>query len=39
VTIAALTGLARQGVIEASEVAQAIKKLNIDPEKVNPRLV
>ncbi|MBN8430688.1 pyruvate dehydrogenase (acetyl-transferring), homodimeric type [Microbulbifer salipaludis] len=39
VTIAALKGLADQGVIEASEVADAIKKLNIDPEKVNPRLV
>jgi len=39
VAIAALTGLARQGVIEASEVADAIKKLNIDAEKVNPRLV
>ncbi|WP_066966671.1 pyruvate dehydrogenase (acetyl-transferring), homodimeric type [Microbulbifer sp. Q7] len=39
VTIAALKGLADQGVIEASEVADAIKKLNVDPEKVNPRLV
>ncbi|SHF58483.1 pyruvate dehydrogenase E1 component [Microbulbifer donghaiensis] len=39
VTIAALTGLAKQGVIDASEVADAIKKLNVDAEKVNPRLV
>ncbi|AQQ68585.1 pyruvate dehydrogenase (acetyl-transferring), homodimeric type [Microbulbifer agarilyticus] len=39
VVIAALTGLANQGVIEAKVVADAIKKLNIDPEKVNPRLV
>ncbi|WP_226668011.1 pyruvate dehydrogenase (acetyl-transferring), homodimeric type [Microbulbifer aggregans] len=39
VVIAALSGLVKQGVIEASEVADAIKKLNIDPEKVNPRLV
>ena len=39
VAIAALTGLAKQGVIDASEVADAIKKLNVDAEKVNPRLV
>ncbi|WHI48645.1 pyruvate dehydrogenase (acetyl-transferring), homodimeric type [Microbulbifer sp. VAAF005] len=38
VVIAALNGLAKQGVIDAKEVAEAIVKLNIDAEKVNPRI-
>ncbi|MCW8125052.1 pyruvate dehydrogenase (acetyl-transferring), homodimeric type [Microbulbifer halophilus] len=39
IAIAALNSLAEQGVIEAKEVTDAIKKLNVDPEKANPRLV
>ncbi|MEX2961169.1 pyruvate dehydrogenase (acetyl-transferring), homodimeric type [Microbulbifer sp. TYP-18] len=38
VVIAALNGLARQGVIDAQEVSEAIVKLNIDADKVNPRI-
>ncbi|WKD50556.1 pyruvate dehydrogenase (acetyl-transferring), homodimeric type [Microbulbifer spongiae] len=38
VVIAALNGLARQGVMDAKAVAEAIVKLNIDAEKVNPRI-
>ncbi|MCH9692450.1 MAG: pyruvate dehydrogenase (acetyl-transferring), homodimeric type [Gammaproteobacteria bacterium] len=37
VVIAALESLAREGVINSTEVAAAIKQLNIDPEKNNPR--
>jgi pyruvate dehydrogenase E1 component len=36
VTLATLAELAKEGQIEASVVAQAIKDLNIDPEKKNP---
>ncbi|MDP5210616.1 pyruvate dehydrogenase (acetyl-transferring), homodimeric type [Microbulbifer sp. 2205BS26-8] len=38
VVIAALNGLARQGVMDAKAVAEAIVKLKIDAEKVNPRI-
>lgn len=38
VVIAALNGLAKQGVINAKEVSEAIVKLNIDADKVNPRI-
>jgi len=38
VVVAALGELAKRGEVEASVVAEAIKKFNIDPEKVNPRL-
>ncbi|MFB6435129.1 MAG: pyruvate dehydrogenase (acetyl-transferring), homodimeric type [Candidatus Malihini olakiniferum] len=38
VVVAALGELAKCGEVEASLVAEAIKKFNIDPEKVNPRL-
>lgn len=36
IAIAALYRLAKQGTIDLSEVAQAIKDLDYDPEKVNP---
>ncbi len=36
VVVAALKALADEGVIKASEVTKAIKKFNINPEKVNP---
>jgi pyruvate dehydrogenase E1 component len=36
VTLATLAELAQEGQIEATVVAQAIKDLNIDPEKKNP---
>lgn len=38
VVVAALGELAKRGDIEASVVADAIKKFNIDADKVNPRL-
>ncbi|NIG62243.1 MAG: pyruvate dehydrogenase (acetyl-transferring), homodimeric type [Serratia symbiotica] len=38
VVVAALGKLAKRGEIEASVVADAIKKFDINPEKVNPRL-
>ena len=38
VVVAALGELAKRGEIEASVVADAIKKFDINPEKVNPRL-
>lgn len=38
VVVAALGALAKCGDIESSCVADAIKKLNINPEKMNPRL-
>ncbi|WP_299947111.1 pyruvate dehydrogenase (acetyl-transferring), homodimeric type [uncultured Microbulbifer sp.] len=38
VVIAALNGLAKQGVINAQTVSEAIVKLKIDAEKVNPRI-
>ncbi|MFB6422181.1 MAG: pyruvate dehydrogenase (acetyl-transferring), homodimeric type [Candidatus Malihini olakiniferum] len=38
VVVAALDKLSKYGEVEASMVAKAIKKFNIDPEKVNPRL-
>jgi pyruvate dehydrogenase E1 component len=36
IIIATLHQLSKQGKVDASEVAQAIKDLNYDPEKVNP---
>ncbi|MEM7029164.1 MAG: pyruvate dehydrogenase (acetyl-transferring), homodimeric type [Chloroflexota bacterium] len=39
VTLAALTLLAREGEIEFEDVDEAMNDLDIDPEKVNPRLV
>lgn len=36
ITIAALYQLQQQGKMEASDVAQAIKDLDVDPEKVFP---
>jgi pyruvate dehydrogenase E1 component len=36
VTVAALKALAEEGAIEASVVADAIKKYGIDPNKPNP---
>ena len=36
IIIATLYQLSKQGKVDASEVAQAIKDLNYDPEKVNP---
>ena len=36
IVIATLHQLSKQGKVDASEVAQAIKDLNYDPEKVNP---
>jgi len=38
IALAALAGLAQQGQIAASVVAQAIKAFNINPEKANPLL-
>ncbi|MGL6161494.1 pyruvate dehydrogenase (acetyl-transferring), homodimeric type [Microbulbifer sp.] len=38
VVVAALNGLVKQGVIDAKEVSEAIRKLNVDPEKINPRI-
>lgn len=38
VVVAALDKLAKRGEIDASVVADAIKKFDINPEKVNPRL-
>ena len=39
VTLAALTGLARSGQLPQKVLKQAVKDLEIDPEKANPRLV
>jgi pyruvate dehydrogenase E1 component len=39
VVIATLYSLAEKGQIERSVVAQAIKDLNYDPEKVHPELL
>jgi pyruvate dehydrogenase complex dehydrogenase (E1) component len=39
VTIATLHALALCGAIERQAVAQAIKDLNVDPEKAFPQLV
>lgn len=36
VTVAALSGLAQEGVIPTSKVTEALKKYNIDPKKPNP---
>jgi len=36
ITLAALQGLALDGKIEKATVNEAIKDLNIDPEKINP---
>ena len=38
IVVATLAALARDGAIERAEVQQAIAKLGIDPEKVNPAL-
>ncbi|MGK2946736.1 MAG: pyruvate dehydrogenase (acetyl-transferring), homodimeric type [Candidatus Malihini olakiniferum] len=38
IVVAALGELAKRGKVQPSVVAEAIKKFNIDPEKVNPRL-
>jgi pyruvate dehydrogenase E1 component len=38
VTVAALAALARDGQIESKVVQQAIKDLEIDPEKINPAI-
>ncbi|WP_285763898.1 pyruvate dehydrogenase (acetyl-transferring), homodimeric type [Biformimicrobium ophioploci] len=37
VAVAALAGLASQGKIKPAEVTEAIKRLGVDPEKLNPR--
>ena len=39
VTVAALKALADEGTVQASVVADAIKKYGIDPEKPNPAKV
>jgi pyruvate dehydrogenase E1 component len=39
VTVAALKALADEGTIQASVVADAIKKYGLDPEKPNPAKV
>jgi pyruvate dehydrogenase E1 component len=39
VTIAALSSLADRQVVSAADVKSAMKKLDIDPKKANPRLV
>jgi pyruvate dehydrogenase complex dehydrogenase (E1) component len=39
VTVAALHALAQRGAVERQAVAQAIKDLNVDPEKAFPQLV
>ncbi|WP_434085955.1 hypothetical protein, partial [Proteus terrae] len=38
VIVAALGELAKRGEIDVKVVEEAIKKYNINPEKVNPRL-
>ena len=38
IVVGVLDGLAQQGAIEASVVAEAIKALEVDPETVDPRL-
>jgi len=39
VVVAVLYALAKRGAIDRKTVAQAIKDLNVDPEKVHPQMV